>query len=130
MLPGQAKPRPVLGTVAGVSALRALALVRPCADFTELSQRPYTTQHNGGQQPSRNQNHVRLRVTCCFDRGKNSRDHEQCQRDAGVKLEACNDKEAGFLRITVTKKSIVGEYYTIDFNNNPKGVSDSFTIGL
>ncbi len=49
---------------------------------------------------------------------------------AGVKLEACNDKEAGFLRITVTKKSIVGEYYTIDFNNNPKGVSDSFTIGL
>jgi len=49
---------------------------------------------------------------------------------ADVKLEACNDKEPGFLRITVTKKSIVGEYYTIDFNNTPKGVSDSFAISL
>ena len=48
----------------------------------------------------------------------------------GVKLEACNDTEPGFLRLTVTKKAIRGEYYTIDFNNSPTGVPDRFTIPL
>lgn len=47
-----------------------------------------------------------------------------------VKLEASNDKEPGFLRLTVTKKNIHGEYYTIDFNDTPLGVRDKFTITL
>ena len=47
-----------------------------------------------------------------------------------VKLEYCNDTEPGFLRINVTKKAIRCDYYTIDFNDNPLGIRDSFTITL
>ena len=47
-----------------------------------------------------------------------------------VKFEACIDTEPGFLRIKVTKKTIHCEYYTTDFNDNPLGVRDSFTITL
>ena len=47
-----------------------------------------------------------------------------------VKLEASNDTEPGFLRIKVTKKKITGEYYTIDFEDNPLGVKDNFTIAM
>ena len=47
-----------------------------------------------------------------------------------VKLEAANDTEPGFLRIKVTKKKITGEYYTIDFEDNPLGVKDNFTIAM
>ncbi|MEY2557581.1 MAG: tartrate-resistant acid phosphatase type 5 [Verrucomicrobiota bacterium] len=47
-----------------------------------------------------------------------------------VRLEACNDTEPGFLRLTVTKKAITGDYYTIDFNDTPLGIRDSFKIAL
>jgi len=46
----------------------------------------------------------------------------------GVKFEACNDTEPGFLRLTVTKKQIVGEYFTVDFAGAAKGVRDKFTV--
>lgn len=47
-----------------------------------------------------------------------------------VTLEAYNDTEPGFLRLKVTKKSIAGEYFTIDFNDQPQGVRDRFTVSL
>jgi hypothetical protein len=47
-----------------------------------------------------------------------------------VKLEAFNDTEPGFLRLKVTKKTIRGKYYAIDFNDTPLGVRDNFTITL
>jgi hypothetical protein len=47
-----------------------------------------------------------------------------------VKFEACIDTEPGFLRIKVTKKAVRCEYYTTDFNDNPLGIRDSFTITL
>ena len=47
-----------------------------------------------------------------------------------VTLAFYNDTEAGFLRFKVTKESIACEYYTIDFQDNPKGVRDRFTVEL
>ena len=45
-------------------------------------------------------------------------------------LAAYNDTEPGFLRLKVTKTTIDCEYYTIDFQDNPQGVRDSFTVPL
>ena len=47
-----------------------------------------------------------------------------------VSLAAFNDTEPGFLRLKVTKASIACEYYTIDFQDKPQGVRDSFTVPL
>lgn len=47
-----------------------------------------------------------------------------------VKFEAYNEIEAGFLRLTVTKQKIVGEYFTLDFNGIAQGVRDTFTVKL
>jgi hypothetical protein len=47
-----------------------------------------------------------------------------------VTLAAYNDTEPGFLRIKITQKQIQAEYYTIDFNDNPQGVRDNFTIPI
>jgi hypothetical protein len=47
-----------------------------------------------------------------------------------VTLAAYNDTEPGFLRLRVTKSTITGEYYTIDFQDNPKGIRDTFTVSL
>jgi hypothetical protein len=47
-----------------------------------------------------------------------------------VMLAAYNDTEPGFLRLKVTKATIACEYYTIDFQDNPQGVRDSFTVPL
>jgi hypothetical protein len=49
---------------------------------------------------------------------------------ADVTLAAFNDTEPGFLRLKVTKAAITAEYYTIDFQDKPKGVRDSFTVPL
>ena len=49
---------------------------------------------------------------------------------ADVKFEAYNEVEAGFLRLTVTKQKIVGEYFTLDFSGVAKGVRDTFTVTL
>ena len=48
----------------------------------------------------------------------------------GVKLEKYNDTEPGFLRIKVTEETILGEYFAMDFQDNPKGVQDTFEIDL
>jgi hypothetical protein len=45
-------------------------------------------------------------------------------------LAAYNDTQPGFLRLKVTKTTITCEYYIIDFQDTPKGVSDHFTIPL
>jgi len=47
-----------------------------------------------------------------------------------VTLAAYNDTEPGFLRLKVTTTTITSEYYTIDFQDKPQGVSDSFTVQL
>jgi len=47
-----------------------------------------------------------------------------------VALAAYNDTEPGFLRLEVTKTAISCKYYTIDFQDNPQGVRDSFTVPL
>jgi hypothetical protein len=47
-----------------------------------------------------------------------------------VTLAAYNETEPGFLRIKVTRANIDCEYYTIDFDDNPQGVKDSFTVAL
>jgi hypothetical protein len=47
-----------------------------------------------------------------------------------VTLAAYNDTEPGFLRLKVTKASIDCKYYTIDFQDKPQGVRDSFTVPL
>ena len=47
-----------------------------------------------------------------------------------VKFETYNEIEPGFLRLTVTKQKIVGEYFTLDFNGIAKGVRDTFTVTL
>jgi predicted phosphodiesterase len=47
-----------------------------------------------------------------------------------VTLATYNDTEPGFLRLKVTNTTIAGEYYTIDFQDNPQGVRDSFTVPL
>jgi len=47
-----------------------------------------------------------------------------------VTLATYNDTEAGFLRLKVTKSTITGEYFTIDFLDNPTGVKDTFTVTL
>jgi Calcineurin-like phosphoesterase len=47
-----------------------------------------------------------------------------------VTLAAYNETEPGFLRIKVTKTNIGCEYYTIDFDDNPQGVKDRFTVAL
>jgi Calcineurin-like phosphoesterase len=47
-----------------------------------------------------------------------------------VALAAFNDTEPGFLRLKVTETSLTGEYYTIDFQDNPQGVRDRFTVPL
>jgi hypothetical protein len=47
-----------------------------------------------------------------------------------VTLAAYNDTEPGFLRLKVTKSTITGEYFTIDFQDNPTGVKDTFTVTL
>ena len=48
----------------------------------------------------------------------------------GVKLAAYNDSEPGFLRIKVTRKQIIGEYFTADFVGALQGVRDHFEIDL
>jgi Calcineurin-like phosphoesterase len=47
-----------------------------------------------------------------------------------VTLAAYNDTEPGFLRLKVTKSTITGEYYTIDFEDKPQGTRDTFTVTL
>jgi len=47
-----------------------------------------------------------------------------------ITLEAYNDSEPGFLRMTVSKKQILGEYFTVDFDGNPQGRNDAFSIDL
>ena len=47
-----------------------------------------------------------------------------------MKFETYNEIEPGFLRLTVTKQKIVGEYFTLDFNGIAKGVRDTFTVTL
>jgi hypothetical protein len=47
-----------------------------------------------------------------------------------VTLSYYNDTEPGFLRLKVTKTGIDCEYYTIDFEDNPQGVRDRFTVAL
>jgi hypothetical protein len=46
----------------------------------------------------------------------------------GVTLTAYNDTEPGFLRLKVSEADITCEYYTTDFQDNPQGVRDSFTV--
>ena len=47
-----------------------------------------------------------------------------------VTLAAYNDTEPGFLLLKVTKSEITCEYYTIDFQGNPQGVRDRFTVPI
>ncbi len=47
-----------------------------------------------------------------------------------VVLEAFNDAEPGFLRLKVTRDEIAGEYFTIDFQDNPQGIKDRFSVSL
>jgi hypothetical protein len=47
-----------------------------------------------------------------------------------VALSYYNHTEPGFLRLKVTKTGIDCEYYTIDFEDNPQGVRDRFTVAL
>jgi hypothetical protein len=47
-----------------------------------------------------------------------------------VTLEAFNDTEPGFLRLTVTNELLSAEYYTVDFQDKPQGVSDRFEASL
>jgi hypothetical protein len=51
----------------------------------------------------------------------------------GVKLEAYNDKQPGFLRITVTDKKLIGEYFTVPkvgSEEKPAKRRDKFTLNL
>jgi hypothetical protein len=47
-----------------------------------------------------------------------------------VVLAAFNDAEPGFLRLKVTRDEIAGEYFTIDFQDNPQGIKDRFSVSL
>ena len=47
-----------------------------------------------------------------------------------VTLAAYNDTEPGFLLLKVSRSEIACEYYTTDFQGNPQGVRDHFTVPL
>ncbi len=48
-----------------------------------------------------------------------------------VQLAAYNDEIPGFLRIRVTSKELIGEYFTVDFDGNLVGTpDDTFTLDL
>ena len=46
----------------------------------------------------------------------------------GVVLETYHDEEPGFLRITVSKRSIDFEYYLVPFDDSPVTLFDTFSV--
>lgn len=49
--------------------------------------------------------------------------------EAGVVLEACDDTNPGFLRITVTETQLIGEYFPVPFAGAPhRTAADHFTL--
>ena len=48
--------------------------------------------------------------------------------DATVVFEAFNEKDAGFLRITIDKHTLVGEYFIVPFDGSAVSPGDRFTL--
>jgi 3',5'-cyclic AMP phosphodiesterase CpdA len=52
-------------------------------------------------------------------------------KDPEVVLAAYNDTDPGFLRVTIDKKQLLGEYFLVPFvGNPPKTPADTFTVDL